>query len=201
MDTGIPSQRLRSNETLVKWVEQVFYTLTSTVLIQQAANGGASHPIFGLPDYSMHALMDLVQARIEYLQDQGSQKEAPPLHILVVGGSPTAGHGCHQNPFHMVHGPSGNLPYPECAWAKHLENVFIVSLSAALRTNDATVSPQNCFGAKHGSWWIDVYRQRHLGWNMHSGHPITASKLRLGLTSFYVGMLLTMASPMTLKAR
>ena len=140
-DTGVPSQRLRSNETLVKWVEQVFDTLTSTGLIQQAANGGASHPTFGLPDNTIHELMDIVQARIEYLQDKGSQKEAPPLHILVVGGSPTAGHGCQQNPFGMYSGPSGNSPYPECAWAKRLENVLNAILGATLRTNDAKSLP------------------------------------------------------------
>lgn len=67
-------------------------------------------------------ILEIISRRIKYLRDR-NLSVAPPLHILVSGGSLTAGIACGVNHVGLKE-PHPMHQYTECAWPARLEHLF-----------------------------------------------------------------------------
>ena len=104
---------LRSNSNFTNWVRQSkeFYTLDR---LKRSV-------LFPL---AMDPVMEILERKL-------SNASAPPLKVMVFGGSTTAGHGCPTNPF-MSLGPNQNTAFTECAWGKQLNDLLDAVLGEGL---------------------------------------------------------------------
>ena len=104
---------LRSNSNFTNWVRRSkeFYTLDR---LKRSV-------LFPL---AMDPVMEILERKL-------SNASAPPLKVMIFGGSTTAGHGCHTNPF-MLLGPNKNSGLKDCAWGKRLNDLLDAVLGEGL---------------------------------------------------------------------
>jgi hypothetical protein len=100
---------LRADRNLTDWMTRT-WDFVSPRLVRSVLNADASSS-------SWAPLLTILDRK------RADPLHAPPLHVLVFGGSPTAGHGCISNPFVSL-GRGGNLAFPTCAWSARLQDMM-----------------------------------------------------------------------------
>ncbi len=104
-----------NNTQFTEWISELFQDHYQSYQVKRSA----VHPP-GLE--VMMKVLKIISKRIDYLQNI-SLLAAPPLHILVTGGSVTAGIGCGANHIGLIE-PRLMVEYTECAWPARLEHLL-----------------------------------------------------------------------------
>lgn len=97
------------------WVDELFQDHYQSYQVRRSA----IHP----PGLEVTLkLLEIISKRVNYLKDN-TLPAAPPLHILVIGGSLTSGMACGIN--HLgLKTPGWMRQYTECAWPNRLQHLF-----------------------------------------------------------------------------
>jgi hypothetical protein len=114
--TWFPEQQ-NNNTKFRDWIDQLFRDHYQSYQVRRSA----IHP----PGLEVTLkLLEIISKRVNYLRDNTlSASAAPPLHILVSGGSLTSGMGCGVNHVGITQ-PGWVRQYTECAWPARLEHLF-----------------------------------------------------------------------------
>ncbi len=108
-------QDQNNNTKFREWINELFQDHYQSYQVQRSA----IHPP-GLQ--VILKVLEIISKRINYLR-RISLSAAPPLHILVSGGSLTSGMACGINHVGLSQ-PGWMRQYTECAWPARLEHLF-----------------------------------------------------------------------------
>lgn len=111
--TWWPDQQRESTE-FHHWLDELF---ENHYQVDQMRNSSIHPPDLG----DALKVLEIISNRVDYLQAGGDYY--PPLHILVTGGSLTAGMNCGENHLGLSK-PGWMREYRLCAWPSRLEFVF-----------------------------------------------------------------------------
>ena len=105
-----------SNSEFHEWVDKLFQNHYQSYQVRRSA----IHP----PGFEVTLkVLEIISKRVDYLRDP-TLSAAPPLHILVSGGSLTSGMSCGVNHIGLKV-PGWHRQYTECAWPARLEHLFL----------------------------------------------------------------------------
>jgi hypothetical protein len=110
-----------NNTRFHDWIAQLFQDHYQSYQVRRSA----IHPP-GLEDTVK--VLEIISKRVDYLRldedtPANAADAAPPLHILVTGGSLTAGMACGENPIGLT-SRDWRVEYRKCAWSTRLEHLF-----------------------------------------------------------------------------
>lgn len=106
-----------NNTRFHDWIAQLFHDHYQSYQVRRSA----IHPP-GLEDTVK--VLQIISKRVDFLRGENTLADvAPPLHILVTGGSLTAGMACGNNPV-SLNTPDWRYEYRKCAWPTRLEHLF-----------------------------------------------------------------------------
>lgn len=112
--TFYPEEQNNSSE-FHAWVDELFQDHYQSYQVRRSA----IHP----PGLEVTLkLLEIISKRVNYLRDN-TLSEAPPLHILVIGGSLTSGMACGINNLGLKT-PGWMRQYTICAWPNRLQHLF-----------------------------------------------------------------------------
>ena len=104
-----------NNNRFHDWIAQLFQDHYQSYQVRRSA----IHP----PGLKVTMkVLEIISNRVNYLRDS-TLVAAPPLHILVTGGSLTAGMSCGTNHISLK-SPGWMRQYTICAWPSRLEHLF-----------------------------------------------------------------------------
>lgn len=112
--TWFPENQNNSSE-FHAWIDELFQDHYQSYQVRRSA----IHP----PGLEVTLkVLEIISKRVNYIRDN-TLSAAPPLHILVTGGSLTSGMACGCN--HLgLQSPGWMRQYTECAWPARLEHLF-----------------------------------------------------------------------------
>jgi len=118
MDASHFPEEFASNKNFTNWVDSLFQT---EYQVHQLRRSSIHQP----DPLTTLRLLQIIHNRVEFLKkgEPIIESSPPPLHIVAVGGSVTAGMGCGENNFGLKT-PFWSNKNLLCAWSSRLEYMF-----------------------------------------------------------------------------